>query len=162
MFKIKFRLGPGFGCDIRRVAGRPRAAIGTCALPPIAAGFGWDQVSVRISFRLGSAFGWGIHRTTRYPCGIAYRGIPWPGYRGTSLIKKTPTPLGPPYSPRHEPAVGSWGGRVSCERGTPVRSVGCWSPLDQSISATLRPSARSVSTAHDCLVCAMFARQRLD
>ena len=38
-------------------------------------------------------------------------------YRGTCLIRKCTT-LGPPYDPR--PAVGSWGGALSYERGTPV------------------------------------------
>ena len=28
-------------------------------------------------------------------------------YRGTSLIGKSPPPLGPPYGPRHIPTVGS-------------------------------------------------------
>ena len=40
-------------------------------------------------------------------------------YRGTSLIR-TPTPLGSPQVPRHRAAVGSYGGGVSYERGTPV------------------------------------------
>jgi len=28
-------------------------------------------------------------------------------YRGTSLIRNRPPPLGPPYVPRHSPSVGS-------------------------------------------------------
>jgi len=40
-------------------------------------------------------------------------------YRSTSLIRTSPPP-GPPYGPRHEPTVGSLGGVVSYERGTPV------------------------------------------
>ena len=28
-------------------------------------------------------------------------------YTGTSLIRKSPPPLGPPYDPRYSPAVGS-------------------------------------------------------
>ena len=34
--------------------------------------------------------------------------------------KKQRPPLGPPQGPRHQPTVGSLGGAVSCERGTPV------------------------------------------
>ena len=41
-------------------------------------------------------------------------------YRGTSLIRKCPPPLGTPQGPRHRPTVGSYGGAVSYERGTPV------------------------------------------
>jgi hypothetical protein len=33
---------------------------------------------------------------------------------------KPPTPLGPPYGPRHSPTVGSYGEAVSNERGMPV------------------------------------------
>ena len=40
-------------------------------------------------------------------------------YRGTSPMRNSPPPLGPPYGPRHRPTVGSWGGAVSYERGTP-------------------------------------------
>ena len=43
-----------------------------------------------------------------------------PLYRVTSLIRNSPPPLGPPYSTRHSPTVGSQGGAVSYERGTPV------------------------------------------
>jgi len=34
--------------------------------------------------------------------------------------KKCPLPLGPPYDPRYSPTVGSYGGSVSYEQGTPV------------------------------------------
>ena len=34
--------------------------------------------------------------------------------------KKTPHPLGPLYSPRHSPSVGSQGEAVSCKRGMPA------------------------------------------
>ena len=34
--------------------------------------------------------------------------------------KKQPSPLEPPQGPRHTPTVGSYGGLVSYERGTPV------------------------------------------
>ena len=37
---------------------------------------------------------------------------PWQGYLAH---KKTPTPLGPPYDPRHMPTVGPQGGAFSCE-----------------------------------------------
>ena len=40
--------------------------------------------------------------------------------QGYLAHKKTPTPLGPPYDPRHRPTVGSHGGAVSYERGTPA------------------------------------------
>ena len=41
-------------------------------------------------------------------------------YRGTSLIRYRPHPLGPPEDPRHSPTIGSYEGAVSYERGTPV------------------------------------------
>ena len=41
-------------------------------------------------------------------------------YRGTSLIRNRPTPLGPPQEPRHGPTVGSYGMAASYKRGTPV------------------------------------------
>ena len=41
-------------------------------------------------------------------------------YRGTSLNKKTPPPLGPPFGPRQILLKGPRGGVVSGERGTPV------------------------------------------
>ena len=40
--------------------------------------------------------------------------------QGYLAHKKMPTPLGPPYDPRHRPTVGSLGWRFSYERGTPV------------------------------------------
>jgi len=40
--------------------------------------------------------------------------------QGYLAHKKQPPPLGPPYVPRHSPSVGSQGGAVSYERGTPV------------------------------------------
>jgi len=40
--------------------------------------------------------------------------------QGYLAHKKTPNPLGPPEGPRHSPTVGSYGGAVSYERGTPV------------------------------------------
>ena len=39
---------------------------------------------------------------------------------GTSLIRNSPPPLGPPQGPRHSPTVDLGGGAVSYERGTPV------------------------------------------
>ena len=41
-------------------------------------------------------------------------------YRGTSLIRTRPPPLGPPWVPRHSPTVGFQGGAFSYERGTTV------------------------------------------
>ena len=41
-------------------------------------------------------------------------------YRGTSLIRNTPPPLGSQQGPRNRPTVGSYGEAVSYERGTPV------------------------------------------
>ena len=39
---------------------------------------------------------------------IAYaKEIPQLVYRGTTLIRTPPPPLGPPYGPRHSPTVGS-------------------------------------------------------
>jgi len=40
--------------------------------------------------------------------------------QGYLAHKKTPPPLGPPYDPRHDYTVGSYGVAVSYERGTPV------------------------------------------
>jgi len=37
--------------------------------------------------------------------------------------KKAPTLLGPPSDPVHSPAIGSKGGAVSYERGTPVEQT---------------------------------------
>ena len=48
---------------------------------------------------------------------------PHPLYMGTSLIRNSPPPLGPPYDPRHRSTVGSLEGAVSYERGTPVSLV---------------------------------------
>ena len=45
-----------------------------------------------------------------------------PQLQGYLAHKKTPTPLGHPYGPRHSPTVGSKGGAVSYERGTPAES----------------------------------------
>ena len=42
--------------------------------------------------------------------------------QGYLAHKKTPNPLGPPQVPRHRDAVGSYGGGVYYERGTPVGS----------------------------------------
>ena len=42
------------------------------------------------------------------------------GLQGYLANKKTPTPLGPPLDPRHRPTVGSLGGAVSYDRGTPL------------------------------------------
>ena len=47
----------------------------------------------------------------------------WSTYMDTSLKRKRHPPLGPPYGPRHRPTVGSRGGAVSYERGTPVDSI---------------------------------------
>jgi len=43
--------------------------------------------------------------------------------QGYLAHKKTPTPLGPPQDLRHRATVRSYGGGVSYERGTPVRSA---------------------------------------
>jgi hypothetical protein len=43
--------------------------------------------------------------------------------QGHLAHKKTPTPLGPPYDPRHWPTVGSQGAVSSCERGAPVHGL---------------------------------------
>ena len=40
--------------------------------------------------------------------------------RGASLIRNSTPPPGPPQDPRHSPDVGSQGGAISYERGTPV------------------------------------------
>ena len=40
--------------------------------------------------------------------------------QGDLAHKKQDTPLGPPQGPRHSPTVGSYGGDVSYERGSPV------------------------------------------
>ena len=40
--------------------------------------------------------------------------------QGYLAHKKQPTPLGPPLEPRRGPTVGSYGGAVSYEHGTPV------------------------------------------
>jgi len=45
---------------------------------------------------------------------------PEPGLQGYLADKKQPPFIGPPYGPRHSPAVGSQEGGVSYERGTPV------------------------------------------
>ena len=37
-------------------------------------------------------------------------------------LKKSPTPLGPPYEPRHGPTVGSYGVAVYHKRGAPVKA----------------------------------------
>ena len=42
--------------------------------------------------------------------------------QGYLAHKKQPPPVGPPYSPGHNPTVGSLGGAVSYERGAPVRT----------------------------------------
>ena len=52
--------------------------------------------------------------------------LPGVPYRGTSLIRNRPPPLGPAEEPRHGPTVGSYGVAVSYERGTlvgPIRST---------------------------------------
>ena len=41
-------------------------------------------------------------------------------YRGTSLIRNSCPPLGPPERPRLSPTVGSQGGKIFYERGTTV------------------------------------------
>ena len=41
-------------------------------------------------------------------------------YVGVPRSQETPTPLGSPQVPRHRASVGSYGGSVSYERGTPV------------------------------------------
>ena len=42
-------------------------------------------------------------------------------FRGTSLIRKRLTPLGPAKGHRHEATVHAQEGAFSCERGTPVQ-----------------------------------------
>jgi hypothetical protein len=41
-------------------------------------------------------------------------------YRGISLKRNRPPPLGPPKDPRYSPTAEAYQGGVSCERGTPV------------------------------------------
>ena len=48
---------------------------------------------------------------------VATRCVALQGYLAR---KKTPKPLGPPQHPRHRATVGSQGGALSYERGTPV------------------------------------------
>ena len=43
--------------------------------------------------------------------------------QGYLAHQKTPTPLGPPWDPRHKPTVWSYVEAVSDERGNPVPSV---------------------------------------
>jgi hypothetical protein len=43
-------------------------------------------------------------------------------YRGTSLIRNSPPPVGPPQDSRYSPDVGSWEEGVSYERDTSVLS----------------------------------------
>ena len=45
------------------------------------------------------------------------------GLQGYLAHKKTPTPLGSPEVPRHKATVGSYGGGLSYERGTPVMTI---------------------------------------
>ena len=45
-------------------------------------------------------------------------------YRGTSLNRNYPPPLGPPQGPRYSPTRVSWGGVVFDERGTPMHTYG--------------------------------------
>ena len=84
---------------------------------------------------------------------------------GTSLIK-TPAPLGSPYGHRHSTSVGSYGGGVSHERGTPV--VVWWVPphrprLPFRRGSTTRPLSgldcrkRAIFAGLDCLQRATFA-----
>ena len=49
--------------------------------------------------------------------------------QGYLAHKKQPPPLGLPWGPRHIPTVGSSGGAVFNERGTPVKQVMGASPL---------------------------------
>jgi hypothetical protein len=43
--------------------------------------------------------------------------------QGYLAHKKQTTLPGPPKDPRHRPTVGSWGGALSYERGTPVLEI---------------------------------------
>ena len=51
-----------------------------------------------------------------------YRSIFFPStpYRGTSLMRNRPPPLGPPKGTRHITTAGSYGGAVYYERDTPA------------------------------------------
>ena len=59
---------------------------------------------------------------TKTPC-IAPDGAPL--VQRYLAHKKLPPFLGPRYGPRHRPTVGSWGGAVSSQRGTPVPPPPC-------------------------------------
>jgi len=55
--------------------------------------------------------------------------------QGCLAHKKTPTPLGTPWEPRHGPTVGSYGGAFSNERGTPVHADFCLNAKDFYLKA---------------------------
>ena len=92
--------------------------------------------------------------------------------QGYLAHKKTPTPLGPPYDPRHGPTVGSYGVAVSCERGTPVHQrIGPLSPETRArapydhlkfwIQGTVTSTMRRAAHPSGCARCgvAMVVRQ---
>ena len=51
-------------------------------------------------------------------------------YRGTSLIRNTHSPRGSPQVPWRRAAVGSYGGKGSYQRGTPLARGACMPPAD--------------------------------
>ena len=59
--------------------------------------------------------------------------------QGYLAHEKRPPPLGPPGGPGHSLAVGSWGGALSYERGTPVTGGG---GVQRSIEDTAFPAQR--------------------
>ena len=44
-------------------------------------------------------------------------------YRGASLIRNCPPPLGPPCDPRYSPTVRCYRGPVSFDQGTPAQKL---------------------------------------
>jgi hypothetical protein len=67
--------------------------------------------------------------------------------RGTSLIRSNPPPLGSLEGPRQRTTVGSQGGAVSYERGTPVPTISSLTPLPNApisgLSSELYPLLQS-------------------
>ena len=57
--------------------------------------------------------------------------------QGSLAHKKTPTPLGTPYDPRHRPTVGSQGDAFSYERGTPAKGFNKFSTQVQILDLEL-------------------------
>ena len=65
------------------------------------------------------------------------------GLQGYLAHRKTPTPLGPPWDPRHRPTVGSWAEEVSYERGTPAGARGQGSGFRNMLKTVASPKKRS-------------------